>query len=190
MTPLGKEIKENSIDRIIEWQTLSICNLESTEFWNPTPHFNNWSTRCSQGSLNPPLAPLARSRLYSVMVVFFQCWANWRGILVLAPNSKQHSWAEHRDRTGQICPFHLLCWMDHQQFSVCIMNVKVLVHNGVLNTPAVVPSSLLIPSTAGGTQHYQTKIKTKTKQTTRTTTKNRKNNFTIPNFTHPLSLYI
>lgn len=50
--------------------------------------------------------------------------------------------------------------MDCQRFSLCIMNAKVLVHTGVLNRPAVVPSSLIIPTTAGGAQHYQkTKIK-------------------------------
>lgn len=47
--------------------------------------------------------------------------------------------------------------MDCQQFSLCIMNAKVLVHTGVLNRPAVVPGSLIIPTTAGGAQHYQKK---------------------------------
>lgn len=37
------------------------------------------------------------------------------------------------------------------------MNAKVLVHTGVLNRPAVVPGSLIIPTTAGGAQHYQKK---------------------------------
>lgn len=38
--------------------------------------------------------------------------------------------------------------MDCQQFSVCIVNAKALLQMRVLNRPAVVPGSLLIPTAA------------------------------------------
>lgn len=43
--------------------------------------------------------------------------------------------------------------MDCHQFSLCIMNAKALLQKGVLNRPAVVPGSPLIPTAAGAAQH-------------------------------------
>lgn len=64
---------------------------------------------------------------------------------------QQSSAAEQN--TEQFCPFHLPRWMDCQQFSLCIMNAKVLVQTGVLNRSAVVPGILIIPTTVRIAQH-------------------------------------
>lgn len=67
--------------------------------------------------------------------------------------SLKHKAVQMSKNTGQFCPFHLPCWMDCQQFSLCIMNAKALLQKGVLNRAAVVPGSLLIPTAARAAHH-------------------------------------
>lgn len=127
MTPLGKEIKENCKD-------YQMTNSFSLQFWKQNVLASYPTLQQLEYQTQPRLAESTASKRCEFPLLLEQSFS-------VSP--KQGSAAEQN--TGQFCPFHLLCWMDCHQLSLCIMNAKAQLQKGVLNRAAVVPGSLQFP---------------------------------------------